>query len=278
MVNYDKIPMMNKNLLLISLTLTMISCKKDNYVTEFYANGNIKLKVQIDKDSIQNGTYEEFYDSGELKSKTNYINGKISDSLFNFYKNGTVKEKGITKDNNRDSWWLYFRPSGTLKEKSEFITVNNESYKNQSIYYDNKGSIKIEPSTFFELEISDTLIIGKNGARIKNYVTHYNNRERNFITVIVDNKYSESETRKDTFGDGTFTPFFGITTSKLGKQKIIGKIQEKVVTVVKDSMHSEYLEIMEHYKYFEKEVYVSDIETETAKKLREEMIANSKNN
>lgn len=270
---------MNKNLLLLLLIPTFISCNNEKYYTEYYPSGNLKLKVQIDKDSIQNGTYEEYYDNGKLKSKTNYTNGKISDSLFNYFKNGQIKEKGTVKNNFQNGWWNYYNKNGELKEKSEWIFVSDSLHKNQSYYYDNKGNIKLEPSTFFEIEISDTLRIGKNAARI-NYVTNFNNREENLLSVIIENEYSESERKTDTFGDGTLKPYFGVSIYKTGKQKIKGKIQEKVLTITKDSDDLWTLETAEHYKYFEKDVYVWDKENETeiGKKLREEMISGSENN
>lgn len=271
---------MNKNLVLILLVITFISCNDKNYYTEYYPNGNLKLKVEINKDSLQIGSYKEFYDNGELKSKTNYVNGIVSDSLFNFYENGIIKEKGLIKDNLKNEWWLFFDKSGSLKEKSEFVIVRDSMHKNQSYYYDKIGNLKIEPSTFFEIEISDTLRIGKNAARIKNYVTNFNNRAANLVSVIIDNKYSETEIKRDTFGYGTLKPFFGVSIYKTGKQKIRGKIQEEILTKTKNSDDLYTLTIVEHYKYFEKEVYVWDKEEETelGKKLREDMMIDLKNN
>ncbi len=269
-----------KKLTYLLLTLILLNCISDKKTNYREYNGEM-IKVEFDNsktDSTFTGYGGEYYPSGKLKSLSYIKNGMPADTVFFYYENGNIKEKGLVKNNLKNGWWYFYNTNGKLKEKSEFVIVRDSMHKNQSYYYDKNGNIKIEQSTFFELEISDTLIIGKNAARIKNYVTNYNNRKRNFITVIVDNEYSKSEIRKDTFGDGTFTPYFGIMTSKLGKHKIKGKIQEKVVTVGKDNNDIEYLEIMEHYKYFEKEVYVSNNETETAKKLREEMIANSKNN
>ncbi|MFL0354768.1 toxin-antitoxin system YwqK family antitoxin [Xanthomarina sp. GH4-25] len=270
---------MNKKLGLILLIITFYSCDNKKYFTEYYPNGNMKVKVEINKDSLQIGTYEDFYESGELKSKTTYSNGKISDTFYKFYRNGKIQEKGLEKNNFLNGWWLYYDSNGKLKEKSEFIIVKDSLYKNQSYYYDKNGNIKIEPSTFFELEISDTLRIGKNAGRIKNYVTNFNNREANLLSVIIDNENSEKEIKKDTFGNGTLKPFFGVTIFKTGKQKIKGKILEKVLTKTKEDNDLYRLTIVEHYKYFEKEVYVWDKEKETelGKKLREEMIADKNN-
>lgn len=271
---------MNKNLYLILLILTLFACNKEKYVSEYYPSGNIQLKVQIDKDSIQNGTYQEFYENGELKSKTNYINGKIADSLFNFYDNGKIKEKGLIKDNFSFGWWSYYDNSGNLTKKSEWLILKDSLYKNQSLYFDKKGEIKIEPSTYFELDIPDTLRIGKNLARIKNYTTNFNNRDSNLITVIIDNQYSEFEFKKDTFSDGTIKPFFGVYGYKTGEQVIKGKIEEKILTTTEINKDSSTLTIENHYKYFEKKVYVwnKDKYSESGLRIRKQMENEYKNN
>lgn len=247
---------MNKNLLLILLISTFISCNNEKYITEYYPNGNIKLKVQIDEDSIQNGTYEEFYESGELKSKTNYNNGQISDSLFNFYTNGKIKEKGIVKENFQNGWWFYYRDDGSLKEKSEWLTLRDSLYKNQSIYFDQNGEIKYESSSFFNLKIPDTIQVGKNIASFD-----YNSNidvYKKLMYVVIENKYSESETKLDTFGIENDDYRFGIFGYKKGKQNVKGQIVEELYEIKNIGNDSAIGTVSNHKKYFEKEVYVSD--------------------
>jgi hypothetical protein len=247
---------MNKNLFLILLILTIISCKKEQFVTEFYPNGNIKLKVQINKDSIQNGTYEEYYENGELKSKTNYVNGLITDSLFNFYENGLIKDKGTVKNNFPNGWWNYYRFNGQLKEKTEWILVKDSLHKNQTIYFDQKGNIKYGTSSFFELKIPDTIRLDKNIARF-NYHSNFNVYKK-LIYVVVENKYSENETKLDTFGIKDNDFWFGVYGYKKGKQNIKGQIVEELYEIKSVGNDSAIGTVSNHKKYFEKEVYVSD--------------------
>lgn len=271
-----------KKLTYILLTLVFINCKSEKKdIFQEYNGEMVKVEFTDSKDdSLFTGFGGETYENGKLKSLSYIKNGVPADTVFFYYENGKVKEKGLVKNNLKNGWWHFYNTNGKLTEKSEFVIVRDSMHKNQSYYYDQNGNIKIEPSTFFELEISDTLRIGKNAARIKNYVTNFNNREGNLLSVIIENEYSESERKTDTFGDGTLKPFFGISIYKTGRQKIKGKIQEKVLTKTKDSDDLWTLTIAEHYKYFEKEVYVWDkeSETETGKKLREEMISGSENN
>lgn len=247
---------MNKNIFLILLILIFISCNNEKYFTEYYPSGNLKLKVQIDKDSIQNGTYEEFYESGELKSKTNYVNGKISDSLYNFYENGTIKDKGIVKNNFQSGWWYYYRPNGSLKEKTEWIIVKDNLHKNQSMYFDQNGKIKYENSSFFVLKIPDTIKLGKNLAKFE-YYSNFNVYKK-LMYVVIENKYSENETKMDTFGIEGRDYRFGVFGYKKGKQNIKGQIVEELYEIKNIGNDSAIGTVSNHKKYFEKEVYVSE--------------------
>ena len=270
---------MKKLIYLVSI-IFIFSCKKE--VKEIYQEYNgQRVKIEFggrSNDSLFTGHEGSSYENGNLKTLGYYKNGVLIDTLFVYHKNGRIKEKGLLKNNLKNGWWLSYDEQGNLLAKMEILNFGDTLYKNQSYFYEKNGDIKMEPSTFFEIEISDTLKLGKNAARIKNYITNFNNSERNLLSVILENKKSENEIRKDTFSDGTLTPYFGITTYKLGKQKIKVKIEEKIVTKTKDSSGLYNLTIADHYKYFEKEVYVQEMETELGKRLREEMITEYKNN
>jgi hypothetical protein len=247
---------MKKSLLLILIILFILSCDNKKYHTEYYPNGNLKLKVEINKDSIQNGTYEEFFESGKLKSKTNYENGKISDSLFNFYDNGKIKEKGIIKQNFQNGWWKYYDSDGNLKEKTEWIILRDSLYKNQSIYFDKNGKIKYENSSFFNLKIPDTIQLGKNlaGFDYNSNIKVY----KKLMYVVIENKYSEKVTKLDTFAVNDNDYRFGIYGYKKGTQNIKGQIVEELYEIKNIGNDSAIGTISNHIKYFEKEVYVKD--------------------
>lgn len=274
---------MNKNIYLILLILTSFACNEEQYVLEYYPSGNIKLKVQIDKDSIQNGTYQEFYENGELKSKTNYINGKISESLINFYENGKIKEKGLVKNNMISGWWNYYHENGNLNKKIEWFHLRDSTYKNQEIHFDSNGKIKIAPSAFFELQIPDTIQIGKNMARINNYISNTNDIDTRYLSVIIENNYPDLGKKKDTFPtltDDSNSPFFGIYAEKVGKKIVEGKIEEKNLKTETINTDSVEIIISTKYRYFRKEIYVSDSgkKTKLSKELRAEYEKVTNNN
>lgn len=259
----------------ILLMLILQNCKTDKTDIYLEYNGDI-VKVEVDyskTDSTFTGYGAEYFPNGNVKSLSYFINGKSADTLFYYHENGLIKEKGLVKDNFYFDWWTYYDNNGKLTEKSEWIILRDSSYKNQSIYFDKKGKIKTNISTYFELDIPDTLKVGKNLGRVKKYVTNNYGNEGNLISVIMDNQYSKSKIQKDTFSDGTLKPFFGIYAYKTGKVKIKGRIQETILNINKQSDSLHVLSITTHYKYFEKVIYVwdKDKKSESAKRIGKQM-------
>jgi len=177
-----------KKLIYILLTLVFLSCKTEKKDVYLEYNGEIvKVKFGNSKgDSTYTGFGGDNYPSGNIKSMSYFKNGKQTDTLYYYYENGKVKEKGLVKNKLSFGWWSYYDNNGKLTKKSEWIILKDSSYKNQSLYFDKNEDTIIGPSTFFEIEISDTLKLGKNAGRIKNYVTNYNNRASNLLSVILE--------------------------------------------------------------------------------------------
>jgi len=251
---------MKKTLTYILLIISFISCKKKATEKLYYYNGlMIKIENPINpKDSLFSGLGVDKYENGNLKTLSRVENGNIIDTLFYYYENGSVMKKGVVKNNMENGWWSYYHEDGKINKKIEWFLLRDSIYKNQEIHYNSKGEIKIAPSTYFELQIPDTIQIGKNIARINNYVSNTNNIDTRYLSVIVENRYSNSEIQQDTFNWGNSHLFFGINANKVGRKIIKGKIEEK--TLKTDSISEDLfnLTVSDRYRYFQKEVYVSD--------------------
>ncbi|WP_394344919.1 toxin-antitoxin system YwqK family antitoxin, partial [Seonamhaeicola algicola] len=272
-----------RKLTYILILLLLFNCNSEKKEIFQEYNGQL-VKVEFDDsktDSTFSGYGGEHYPNGNLKSLSLFKNGEPIDTLFYYYENGMIKEKGLVKNGLQDGWWTYFRENGTLKEKIEWKPKGNDTiYKNQSLVFDNNGKLKMEPSTYFELEIPDTIVLGKNIAFVKNYVSNFKNVDERFLSVIIENKYADNTIKKDTFSDGTLKPFFGIFGLKTGKQIVKGQIEEKILQKEKINKDSSSLTIIDHYKYFEKEVFVSDNEeiSEKSKKIIKDYFKSKENN
>jgi hypothetical protein len=246
-----------KNILIFLLAIIFLSCNNKKFYKDFYENGNVKLKIEIDENEIKNGKFFEYYNDGELKAIGKYINGNVEDSAFIYYENGKLREKGFFKNGYKNGWFFIYRENGKIMKKEEFIKINNKYLKNQYIFFDENGTINYSKSSFFELNIPDTIKLGKNKLTLK-YHDNSTKADYNFLNVIIKNKYSENETKNDTFTDGTRNPFFGVFAYKKGEMIINGIIEEKILEQKNIGRDSASLTITDKYKFFNKKVYVTD--------------------
>ncbi|MDO6818991.1 hypothetical protein Q4597_07425 [Zobellia sp. 1_MG-2023] len=235
----------------------MFSCKNEVH-KEFYPSGNLKFESTIGENGLFNGGYTEYYDSGEVKTKGKYIDGSISDTVYLFYRNGKLKAKGLFQNDIKKGWWYYYQEDGKPKSLEEYLVIHDSMYKNQSLHYMNNGEIDLKNSSFFRLEIPDTIEVGKNIGKVLNYNSNYSSdkyylSDYHFLTVIVENEYENGLIKKDTFSDGSFTPGFGIFARKKGNQTVRGSILEEIVY---DIPSDSSLVAKEHIKYFERDVFV----------------------
>ncbi len=257
-----------KKIIQILILLIFLSCENKNEYREYYPNGNLKLKVSLNKHQVKNGVYKEYFEDGAIKEKGKYLNGNIVDTVYRYYKNGKLQTKGLLIDNTKVGWWFNYNEKGNPISTKEYINLNGETYENQTIIHDSNGVVDKKLSSFFIVNIPDTISLGKSRRNIgflstynSNITSYFNSKSssiQKFIWVVIKNKYPENKIKKDTFSDGTFTPKFGIYGSKSGKQKVEGIIIEEVLDEKIFNKDSSTLIIREHKKYFEKEVFVKD--------------------
>lgn len=239
-----------KKLSFLFLFMAMLSCSNKKEHKEFYENGNLKLRIDVGSDGIPNGNYEEYYDSGEIKERGKYKDGEIVDTVYVYHKNGSVKMKGTLLEGIDNGWWYFYDEKGNLIKKNEYVTIEGEGYENQTIKYKSNGGIDYSNSSFYEIQIPDTIKQGKNLGKLKSYYSDFK-VDISFIWVVIENKYPDGLVKKDTFSDGTMTPLFGIVGYKRGLQTIKGTIIEEFIP-----MDTTALGIVKHKKYFEREVWV----------------------
>jgi hypothetical protein len=109
----------------------------------------------------------------------------------------------------------------------------------------------------FELLIPDTLKVGKTFGKVNKY-SGIQKRDDVLLTVIVDNEYENNEIRKDTFSDGTLSPFFTIIRNQKGKHQVNFIIEEKILNETTISKDSSVLKITTINHYYSFEFIVSD--------------------
>lgn len=246
---------MKNIILLILIQILCYSCTKNNFKLEYYPDGNLKSKMEVNHAEIPNGKFEKYYPNGNLKRHTIYKEGVVADTIYHYYKNGKIKEKGVVIADHKFDWWFYYDSSGILSKKTEYLIIDGKSYANQNIHYDKEGKINYSLSSFFTLHLEDTLSIGKNIGRM-DYFSNSKNFDLQFIYIIIENEYSNGVIKKDTFTDDIDKLWFGVNAYKKGVLKIKGTIQEELAKEKLISKDSSELIISKHNKYFEKDVYV----------------------
>ena len=162
---------------------------------------------------------------------------------------------GVFDDLQTD--WIEEENEGKLTKK-QIIYIDNQPFINQVVRYKENGEIDTLNSNFFNLKIPDTLKIGKNIADIELF-TYNRKYDTRYSYVIIENKYSESKTQLDTFGDIKENFQFGIFASNPGRMKVKGKIYEEILLektpINKDSVS---IELIKTASFFEKEVFVEN--------------------
>lgn len=114
---------------------------------------------------------------------------------------------------------------------------------------------KIEVNDF-SIELNDTIYLGSNTGKILNYKTD-NDKIDYLLSVIIENEYQDGIIEKDTFSDGTLSPWFGIYATKKGKMTIKGIILEEALNDMNYDIDS-VLRIERKFLYFSKDVFVVD--------------------
>lgn len=102
---------------------------------QYYPNGMIKSKTQLDTNGLYNGYCFNYNRDGILVSKVPFIHGLISGILYQYYSNGIVHAKELFVNNKRNGLATYFYKNNALKSRKKYngSVVIDTSYN----YYEN---------------------------------------------------------------------------------------------------------------------------------------------
>jgi len=272
--------------LIIKSTLVLLlfftSCK-DTTLEEsktYYENGNLKSVEYLNERGNKEGENKYYTEEGILSYITTFKNGnplktlhfyedgklrysselKQKDTIkaINYFKDGKVKTMGNLINDIKVGWWSEYLPDGKLDTEYEYLSIDGKEYLNQIKVYNGNGKIRENESSFFVLNIPDTIQMGKNAGNLNYYSTPTKDSERH-LYVIIDNEYEGGIIKKDTFFiEKNQKNRFGIYAYKLGFLKVKGTILDRELYEIKRDKNSFGLEFKDCYKYFEKEVYVKD--------------------
>ena len=72
------------------------------------------------KDGVKNGPWEQYFESGRIKSKGVYLNGNLSGIAYYYYPEGNIKLNGEYENGFKHGCWLHYGKDGQLLERSYY--------------------------------------------------------------------------------------------------------------------------------------------------------------
>jgi len=244
---------MKKNIILLLSFVLIISCynnKKPKEIKdcccgyhEFVDDDSIIIKYKKDKEGKPHGKFCEYYITGELHRIDFYSHGDLSskDTIYVYYKNGKIKEKGLYIDDCKQGWWSYYDSLGNLIVKVDELTIDSIRYRNQFLKYKN-NKLDTTESYYYKIILDDTISFGKNLVKIYYFSPYKKSKKFLLGTINSDDIKTEKDTVY-TFGD---TLFFDIMPVRTGDIDLKGYIFEeyfddKIIPIGNDSVKLLYI-------------------------------------
>tara|TARA_B110000046_G_scaffold25332_3_gene24848 strand:+ start:41740 stop:42594 length:855 start_codon:yes stop_codon:yes gene_type:complete len=230
----------------------LISGQTDTVMT-FYDNKSQKEIYQTN-DSVKNGLYQIFHDSGELWQVGNYSNGELIDEWSVYNHNGVLIQSSQYVKNVLHGQQKYYFDNGVIKQllifKEGVLDGAAQLYANQSLLSNSYLSEVIrfkdgkKNGRYIKYnEVGDSVIIGQFKSDLSSGVwKHYNEtgsliKEEKFISDISKNTlyyYITGELKKQTFSlNDSISIQFGYYES--------GELKSKL-DLLNSSAHGNYIE------------------------------------
>ncbi len=220
----------------------------------FYNIEGVLYRKSIKLDTLINETYTKYYYSnGNVKSEGKDRNGLALGLWKYYYSNGKLEKFGEFQNGLQENWWTYNDSLQRVFKKEEYKIIKDSIFLNQIIQYNEDESINFEKSSFFDISISDSLVIGKNAGRI-NYFSDF---KKSNVFVVIENEYND-KIKKDTFFDFTHNPKFGVFIKDKSIKLIKGEIIETYYSLGEINKDSLSLDFFEKKKFFEKKILFID--------------------
>lgn len=131
---------MHLRYILILIITVNISFSQTKFVERKYNGGT--EKGNLDVEGLQTGLWQRFYSNGNIYEEINFLKGKYNGQRKEYYNKGQVKVISSYIDNKLDGDWLSFYENGTKQSEGKYINgERNGTYKE---YYENGNLEKIQ--------------------------------------------------------------------------------------------------------------------------------------
>jgi len=144
---------MKKIILSLLFLLVLVNCIKKEADQKEKTENVVQEITEIDGKLLQNrndiyfmpneqnpftGISIEKYKSGQIESKSNYVNGKLQGDYISYYSNGQVEIKCNFKDNKFNGERIEYYENGQIKAKENY---SDGVIQDGAIYYHENGQV-----------------------------------------------------------------------------------------------------------------------------------------
>ncbi len=105
----------------------------ENMIEQYYENSEpkvLRLRASIDNNKKYNGVYEEYFQSGKIRIKTNFKDNEKHGRYTKYYEDGNIEQLEVFKNGKNDSISTYYYPNGQVEKiKSYKNGIESGAYR-----------------------------------------------------------------------------------------------------------------------------------------------------
>lgn len=244
---------MKKTFLLNIILFLFLSCSDAKFEKHYYSSGEIQFLIELNNIGQRDGIFQEYYKNGQIKTTSNYLNGKRVDSIkgyfksgelefiqfesllkrdsvYKFYKDGTLFSKGLIENRKISGWWDFYNMMGYKSHSIDYKLIQDSIINNQLKVYNDDLSIVKDSSYFIDQKMLDTMVVGKIYPFEITY--HSNLSDSSTVFFCYSKNFDESfnninSVKIDTLYTGSHTISSQIKRNEIGRSNFRGFFVEK---------------------------------------------------
>ena len=118
---------MKKILFLLLIFPNIVLSQKETTVKEFYDNGQLKRETTY-IDGLENGVELEYYENGQLSMKVHWLKGKWEGYFYSYYKDGSLQSKSYYKNGEEDGESIWYYSNGQIHGQCKYKNGKKHGY------------------------------------------------------------------------------------------------------------------------------------------------------
>lgn len=179
---------------------------------EFYSATNGKKYKEIEfTDGTENKIERLYYYSGELKEMSTIKNGIVVDTVYEYYRNGSIKQRIAVGNNTRNGESLSYFANGTISEQGNYKEGKGNG---KFSYYHRNGQLASEQTYVNDLKEGKITNYYPDGKIASTYEIKANKYNGPYEEFHANGKTSEKGTYKNGFNVTELTTYFTDGTLK----------------------------------------------------------------